>query len=591
MTTSPSGTSWRITSGSGGLSSSRTGEFLIEGLEAGPHRLVERLLTLFGGAASTAETTTPRGVIVGAQHLARLSAQELEGLQHRAGAAPWFLVPADAAGGDELERALQQRLPELNVTLGPASEVRRFRFAASRSVWPFSEVVLEEAQARLLRPVTNRPPASEPLVSSDNGDIFVRVSGEGNDWFISTVALPDGSSWPLSQEFAPTRFMSLFPFLHFARHALGDRAWQGPPARAALMIDDPNLRRGRYGFIDYQRLTQAAVERNFHVSVGMIPIDYRKTSPEMAAFARENARWLSLVIHGVDHLYHEFEAEVTPDEAQQTLAQGLARMAAHEQATGVEHARAMTFPHGRCNLVWLAAMRRVGLDAAIRRAFPFSEEQVEFGMLHEMLPAETSFHSFPVLNRFNAAEGKERLLFQAWLKKPLIVYSHHDFFREGLDLTFEITDYLNRHVHPSWESIASIVAGNYQVRATAGGTALRAFSNRIRLPDDNPVTVLKPAAEVPEDESAWIDGSAVPADHLPGAGVMVSWPGGRTGAELVFGPAPQARPASLRPRRLKSLLRRAATEIRDQAGIPTPRVPVDIDGLKAVTGDSRPRRV
>ena len=91
------------------------------------------------------------------------------------------------------------------------------------------------------------------------------------------------------------------------------------------MIDDPNLRSLRYGFVDYRELVDAARERDLHFTIAMIPIDYKKTSGSVAGFMRDNWRYLSLVPR-CRAPGRVFDREVASDEAVATLMEGLRRM-------------------------------------------------------------------------------------------------------------------------------------------------------------------------------------------------------------------------------------------------------------------------
>ena len=132
------------------------------------------------------------------------------------------------------------------------------------------------------------------------------------------------------------------------------KRWDRETNRATFMVDDPNLRRSRYGYMDLSRLVAESKRHNFHTSIAMIPLDYKKTRKAAADIMLRNPDRLSLVMHGVDHLHGEFAAPVRPQVAETMLLQGLARMDLHERRTGLRHARAMTFPHGLCNKIWMA---------------------------------------------------------------------------------------------------------------------------------------------------------------------------------------------------------------------------------------------
>lgn len=531
----------------------------------GSHPTIDAVLRLHG-ATDAGERQDACAAIVSLERLATLPEAAGAGLVN---SGPVFLFPErDIVAARDFANALR--------TLGIALEIseprrtQEYRFEARADVAPFAGMTLREDAPRTVCAIERPVAPAIPLVSADVGCVCLRVVTGGHPVFLSFVSLVRDRARLLKEEFHAGRFMGLLPLMLFVRSALGDAAWQTPEPRACFMIDDPNLRLRRYGRLDLRELEAAAREHDFHASIAMIPLDYRKTRPQAADLFRKHPDRLSLVMHGVDHLKREFEANVPESAAEAKLAAGIARMAAHRHATGIDHAHAMTFPHGVCSPTWLSAMRNVGLDAAIAsHAHPFRNEAQIEDPLYECFPAETSFRGFPVVNRFKAEEAKEDLLFQSWLGKPLIVYTHHEFFRDGMDRLSEIAQFLDARVNPRWESPARILRSNYQIREEAGQVAVRVFSNRVALPAqlaEGLGSLLKPGEDFQPDERASVNGSEIALAHVPSSGLLASL--GDVGAgdlDVRFGPARQpAEPSTLRPA-LRSRLRRLATELRDQA--------------------------
>lgn len=544
---------------------------LVDGQFPASDRVIDPALKLLGGALACNGDATPRGRLASLELLGSLSRAELEALRELTQRTPLFLFARDeGTAGDAWLRALEV-LTGARWHLHEAQLSRRWTFGDAPDLWPFKGLTLEEALPRALAGVEADRGDIEPLVLGEHGSVFLRWSSGEQLIFVSLAPLTRGDVGQiLKREFCTERFLGLFPLLHFARAALGAASWRTPNVHACFVVDDPNLRFPRYGFLDYERLISCAREHDFHTAIAMIPLDYRKTRSRAADLVRRNGEHLSLVIHGVDHLTREFAAAVPPAAAEAKLAQGLARMTAHAAATGIEHARAMTFPHGLCNPTWLEAMRDVGFDAAIAsHAFPFASETELDDPLYELHPAQMTFRAFPMVNRFKAEEPKEELLFQAWLGKPLIVYTHHGFFRGGMEPAIEIVDFINRHVRPSWAGIDAVLRANYQARRHGDGTAFRVFSNRVSLAVDEHtplLAVLKPGLVFPADETARLNGVPVEVTSLPDLGLAVTkLPHVSGKLELAYGPECSLHePARLRRPLLRSRLRRLATELRDQ---------------------------
>jgi hypothetical protein len=477
-----------------------------------------------------------------------------------------LVLPASpGAEGAEAAATAFAQLTGIQLELSGATASQDYEFGPASGLWPFSGLTLRE---ELTRSVPGVKPNEhvEALVRNDAGTVFLRMKGRRAGVFLSLVPAPVAEDVRfLKDEFRPGRFMGLTPLLVFARTALGEAGWRSRKLSAAFLVDDPNLRFRRYGFLSLEGILEASREEDLHLSIAMIPLDYRKSRAHATALIRDNRERLSVVYHGVDHRKSEFESDATPLEAQRSLAQAIARMEEHRRRTGVDHAPVMTFPHGDCSAVWLRAMRDAGLDAALAsRALPFAHDTGLGNALYELFPAELGFAGFPMINRFKCEDPPEQLLFQAWLGKPLIIYTHHEYFADGLERTLGIARYLNRHVSPAWRDIGSIAAENYQYRTGAEGTVVRTFSNRISLPPElRAAAVLKPAPAVPPDECARVDGAPADLTLLPEGAAVLDLPGSPRAIEVWFGPSAPRRDSRVRRISAVSRARRTVTELRD----------------------------
>ena len=79
----------------------------------------------------------------------------------------------------------------------------------------------------------------------------------------------------LRDALVPDRAFALVGLVQFLRELVGER-WQAPPLRAAIIFDDPNLRRPSYGYIDYRGLAAHADTHGYHAAMAMIPRDARR---------------------------------------------------------------------------------------------------------------------------------------------------------------------------------------------------------------------------------------------------------------------------------------------------------------------------
>ena len=56
-------------------------------------------------------------------------------------------------------------------------------------------------------------------------------------------------------------------------------------------MDDPNLRRPTYGYIDYEDMATSAREHNYHVSIAMVPLDGRFMSASTVRLFKREQRY------------------------------------------------------------------------------------------------------------------------------------------------------------------------------------------------------------------------------------------------------------------------------------------------------------
>ena len=447
-----------------------------------------------------------------------------------------------------------------------------YTFAADEPLlWPFAGLCLAERNPRVLAPLGDDR-ALQPLISTAAGHVMGRLLTGGSAVYLSAVSGWEGGPPPiLWRSFRPESFLDTLPVMAFARAALAGQGWTRPTGQATCIVDDPNLRRLRYGHLDFRAAVRLARERPFHLSVGFVPLDYRSTSGSVAQLFRANPQALSLLIHGNDHLRLELARDVPDAEAATSVRQALARMARHEAATGVACPAVMTPPHGACTPRWVRALRSAGYTAVVATAtHPHTDWPEDEGAseLHEMLCGELGLHGFPVILRYPLSAPRERWLFAAWLEKPLIIYAHHGDFGGGAEELRARVDFINDRVGPRWASIADVVHDNYQLRARGRTADVRVFSNDvvIRVPEDvDEIVVAKEGRDIPwQGEAILVDGRPIEGGERSPTSLCVLVPtNGRTQLRVRFVPEASVSHSDLRvsPR---SRARRMVTEARDR---------------------------
>lgn len=530
-----------------------------------------RVMTLEEAARSAAQGTSSATVLL-APSVSQRSVEDLAGAVRKLVARPVLICGAGRSpgiiGGLRDACGLQLRL------VGPV-KTQTYQFARTPVLWPFGGTGLTESRARVLDAI-DVGSSLRPLIWSEEGSAFASFKAARHDVFISTAGEWLNPTDPvLRRSFNASSFLDTLPLLVFGRHVLGGEGWTRPTCQANVIIDDPNLRRASYGYLDYSRAVELARTRDFHMTLGFVPLDYRTTSSAAAEVVLANPEQISIVMHGNDHLKRELARPASQREARFAMAQALQRMEQHRRLTGIRCPRVMTMPHGASSPVWIEAMAHVGFTAAISgRSYAFVDrpEDAGAGPLHEMLPAETSLFGLPILNRYPIEGRLEELLFLAWLGKPLNIYTHHGFFAGGWDPFLAAIEFINRQIRPQWVDVQRLVTSNHLVRRNGSTLQVRAFSNQVIVQRPEGIDCLQIMKEgapgYVENEELVIDGRlAESVESRSGVlGATVSWHGlpDRLSIDFVRPREVPLPPRGWEQRRLIPRARRFLTVTRDR---------------------------
>jgi hypothetical protein len=281
------------------------------------------------------------------------------------------------------------------------------------------------------------------------------------------------------------RFMGLLPVLHFLWRLCGELDGDERPLRAAFVIDDPNLHRASYGYLDYARLAGEAVRHAYHVAFATVPLDGWFVGRRTAQLMRDNRSAISLLVHGNDHTTEELGRLTDERQAQSVLAQALRRTQALESRSGVVVDRVMVPPHEVCSTVALKTMFRLGFEAAcIGRGHPWIKSQSTSPLswaLVKWFSADIVDDGLPIIPRYPMDQAWEDLVFRALLGQPLILFSHHWDFAEGIDVLARAAEYVNGLGVVRWSSIGSIARQSYTVKRDADRLIVDMYSRSVRV--------------------------------------------------------------------------------------------------------------
>jgi hypothetical protein len=272
----------------------------------------------------------------------------------------------------------------------------------------------------------------------------------------------------LRDRLSPGRYTALLALARFLADLTAHLRPAPPPLHAAFVIDDPNLRRRRYGHIDYAELLSDARAHDYHVSIAMVPLDGRLARSDGAAtrIFREGTKHLSLCVHGNDHDGPELGRPTRERDALALVAQALRRTADFERRTGLKVDRVMVPPHERLSEPVARALRACSFDAVCTtRPYPWVANTPErhwlarppeAGPLAAWHPVDRVAGGLPMLLRAEFDHPREDLALRAFLGQPLILYGHHDLLAGGPNALAQAAAQINRLGDVRWCSLGEI---------------------------------------------------------------------------------------------------------------------------------------
>jgi hypothetical protein len=319
--------------------------------------------------------------------------------------------------------------------------------------------------------------AEAVLATVDASPVWTLLEGPAMPRHHVALAPPElGVDESLRSRLAPGRCVAMLALAQYLRDLTTGRRWELPSPRAAFVIDDPNLRKPRYGHIDYARLLSSARTHDYHVSMAMIPLDGRRgpAHPTAVELFRSGRANLSLCVHGNDHDGPELGKPQSPAEGLAPATQALRRVDAFERRTGLVVDRVMVPPHERLSEAALQALALCDYEAFCgARSYPWIAESPDLPWLTRPAAAgplvgwgssELMPGCFPWLMRMDFGHPREELVIRAFLGQPLIVYGHHDLLENGTGALEDVAGEIIRLGDVRWGSLASIARSAAELR-------------------------------------------------------------------------------------------------------------------------------
>ncbi|HEY7961331.1 MAG TPA: hypothetical protein VID29_05360 [Solirubrobacteraceae bacterium] len=282
----------------------------------------------------------------------------------------------------------------------------------------------------------------------------------------------------LRERLRPDRHRALLALARFLRELTAP----GPaPLHAAFVIDDPNLRRRRYGHIDYARLLAHARGHGYHMSIATVPLDARLADPRAVRVFAAGTEHLSLCVHGNDHDGPELGRPHSYAQSLALVAQAVRRVAGFEARTGLAVERVMAPPHERLAEPVAHALRACGFRAVTStRPYPWVASTPAqswlarppaAGPLAAWGPVDVVAGGLPVLLRADFEHPRADLALRAFLGQPLILYGHHDLLADGAERLAAAAAQIQALGDVRWGSLATIARALAPSPATAAPLA------------------------------------------------------------------------------------------------------------------------
>lgn len=322
------------------------------------------------------------------------------------------------------------------------------------------------------------------IIKIGDDSAFVRLEYRGVPIFISTSSKVVDLAAPVNGSHFDVRehFLSAVPIVLYLRWAFGEAGWHSTETNACLIIDDPVLRRN-FGFINFSKLLDLAVQHDFSASIAFIPWNWRRSDPRVARLFRDSREKLSLSIHGCDHTASEFgirnEAVLS-----RKVEQAVSRMQLHEKKTGIHCDRLMVFPQGVFSESAFGVLKERNFIAAVNTAVKSNDDEprkITVGSCWDV--AIMDYDGFPVFTRRYPSEGIENFAFDILLGKPCLVVIHHDFCRDNYAHLTKFIDQLNGlPCTLSWRSLGEVVRRSFRQRALpSGAIEVEMYGGELRL--------------------------------------------------------------------------------------------------------------
>jgi hypothetical protein len=264
----------------------------------------------------------------------------------------------------------------------------------------------------------------------------------------------------------------VLPVLIFFKKVFGEFCWHRKTILANLTIDDPWLVEP-YGNLSYKELLQQMERVNFHTTIAFVPWNYDRSYREVVELFLKNPGRYSIAFHGNNHNRQEFgNYKDHPYKTQEaSISQAVARMEEFTRLTGIPVSQVMIFPHNIAPEQTLETLRQSNFVATINsRILPLGDDG-PIGTDVMLGPATLKYCGIPVIQRFNPRVDRSIINILLFLEKPLLFYTHQDYFYKDIGAFNEVARYVNERTRNRvrWVNLKEVCENLYMERLRADG--------------------------------------------------------------------------------------------------------------------------
>ena len=332
-------------------------------------------------------------------------------------------------------------------------------------------------------------PTAEVLASDEDRILWTHDRSAAEE---QAVVVPRelGVGETLRNRLRPGAVLPLLPLASFLLRVAEASGLRRAPLRAAFLIDDPNLHRPRYGYLDFAELAARSAAEGWHIAFATIPLDGWFVDKRVARLFMKSEPHLSLLIHGNRHVKCELARLTDDDQALREMSQALNRIRGLETRTGLRVSRVIAPPHGVYSPTAARALARLEFRAlCISNPYPWLPPDAPRQPLAGWRPAEF-LEGLPIIPRHHIAGDPEELVLRAFLRQPLVVYGHHTDAAQGLEVFSDAAHRIDSLGDVSWMDLDAIARINAETFDAGNRTVIRLYSRNATIDLDRPTTVV-----------------------------------------------------------------------------------------------------